>query len=172
MRKGHPPSGVSVLCPARAYQGETEFETKMLSRYLDEATAFLESLSWCTEVRAAYFGVGVGGVIAVFLVEVVVKGVELEWLWVVAGDLPPAYVAADRAPTPCAALSAYCELLERWVEAVRQGTLGAAIFPLPLEPTTELATELSSRLATLRRIVLPALCPPEPPHEPLGSLGG
>jgi hypothetical protein len=166
MRKGHPPLGMSELCLARTFQGETAFETKVLLRYLDEARAFLESMGWCTEVREEYFGVGVGGVIAVYLVEVVVKGRELEWLWVVAGDLPPAYFAATRAPTPCAALTVYCELVEQWVDAVRQGTLAADIFPLPVAPTAEVAAELSARLATLRRIVVPALCPEAPQGTP------
>lgn len=43
-------------------------------------------------------------------------------LWVVAGDLPSAYLVTDAAPTATAtaALAIYCSLMQDWVEAVRE----------------------------------------------------
>lgn len=152
----------TTLPPARDLQGISEYETKLLLSYLDQARACLESFGWCTEVRDERFGVGMGGVLAVFLCEVLVKGRAREWLWVVAGDLPPAYFSLARAATPAEALHVYCELVERWVDAVEQGALDRDVFPLSVEPSAAVAIVLRAKLATVRRIVLPALCAPEP----------
>ncbi len=146
------------LLDARALQGETAYETQLLASHREAARAHLESFAWCTEVRDERYGIGVGGVIAAFAMEVLVKGRTREWLWVVAGDLPPAYFSLARAVCPCAALRAYCELVERWVAAVQSGTLHRDVLPLGVEATAEAAGMVGAKLATMKRLVLPALC--------------
>jgi hypothetical protein len=150
--------GTSLL-PVDLLTGESEFETQLLLSYLQDARSFLSGFAWCTELREQFFGVGVGGVIAVFLMEVVVKGVDHEWLWVITGDLPAAYISRDRAASPCEALIVYGTIVEQWVEAVCSGSLGRDVFALPVDATLETAALLGSKLRTLQRIVLPALCP-------------
>lgn len=131
----------------------------MLRAYADEARSYLEDYPWCTGVRQLLYGVGVGGVVAVFLAELCVKGLEVQWLWVLAGELPAAYLPVEKAADPCAALRVYCDEVAVWVEEVRRG----AASPRGLSPrapaTREVADELAVKLITVRRIVLPALCP-------------
>jgi hypothetical protein len=160
----------TTLPPARDLQGISDYETQWLLSYLDQARACVESFAWCTEVRDERFGVGLGGVMAVFLLEVLVKGRSREWLWVVAGDLPPAYFSLARAAEPGEALHVYCELIERWVEAVERGTLDRDVFPLGVEPTAAVAATLRAKLATVRRIVLPALCAEAEPPPVTGDV--
>jgi hypothetical protein len=154
------PQIASALPLAEDLVGQSDYETSLLRSYLEQARQCLLDFAWCTELREQRFGVGIGGVIAVFLVEAVVKGRDREWLWVIAGDLPVVYFAHGRAPDPCAALREYCDILESWVRAVDTATLGRDIFPLRAEPTRQVAQVIAAKVTTMRRIVLPALCPP------------
>ena len=158
------------LIPAAELQGISSYETRLLKSYQERARACLESFAWCTSIRQELFAAGVGNQLAVFLMEVLVKGRKREWLWVVAGELPAAYFAQARAPCPCQALRVYRELVERWVDAVLHGTLDRDVFALGVEATPKAAAALRARLAAIERIVLPMLCqpaePPEPPESP------
>jgi hypothetical protein len=149
---------IDTLIDAREVQGESEVETKLLASYREGARAHLESFGWCSEVRDERFGIGVGGVLAVFLMEVFVKGRAREWLWVVAGDLPAAYFPLPSAADPCAALRVYCELAAGWVEAVRSGARPRDAVALGVVATAEAAALLGAKLDTFQRLVLPALC--------------
>jgi hypothetical protein len=51
--------------------GENEKDSKLLKAMAMEARNFLESFSWCTRIQEAYFGDGVGGVVAIFLIHIV-----------------------------------------------------------------------------------------------------
>jgi hypothetical protein len=62
-----------------------------------EARRYVSAFHWCKGIRDAWFGLGVGGVVAVFLFEIEALG-ELadDTLWVVVGDLPSAHLGAPR----------------------------------------------------------------------------
>lgn len=146
------------LIPDSSLRGETERETQQLREYAQRARALLESFAWCTGIRQLLYGVGVGGVIAVFFADVLIKGRTREWLWVVAGDLPAAYLPEAEALTPCAALAAYCAGAAAWAAAVLTGTLGPQQLALAAEASPEVACEVAAKVATVQRLVLPALC--------------
>ena len=63
-----------------------------------------------------------------------------ELLWVVVGDIPPAYLVTDDAPDPVAALQAYIREMRRWIEAVRLGRPIADLIPVNALPTAVNAT--------------------------------
>src|SRR5436190_382914 len=107
----------SKLTPAVRIKGQDDSETFALCAMFDEASQFLLSFNWCGEIKESYFGMGVGGVLAVFLFRIVPKktGVD-EWLWVVTGDIPPAYLVTDEAPNPACALAGYVREMTRWVD--------------------------------------------------------
>ena len=113
----------------------------------DEATSFISSFRWCREVRERFLAVGVGGVIGVFLfrIEPALPGVD-ESLWVVVGDLPPAYLVCDSAPNWRGALRCYICEMRKWVEAVQSGGSLSGVIPVRVEPTREHADMLASRL--------------------------
>jgi hypothetical protein len=138
----------SALTPADDLTGDDLQDTHLLHEALDEATRFLEQFSWCQEIRRRFFGWGVGGVVAVFLFEITPRdpGVD-ELLWVVAGDVPPAYLVTDDLSTPREALAGYVELMAEWVSAAREGRSVEDLIPVNVEATPANAERLASRLA-------------------------
>jgi hypothetical protein len=103
-----------------------------------------------------YFGAGLGGIVAVFLAELdqPASGVD-EWLWVVVGDIPPAYLVVDECPTPIVALEAYVELMQQWVGLAHEGKQSDEVFPVNVLAAPENAEKLQKRLEALMTTVIP-----------------
>lgn len=120
-----------------------------------QAKSFLERFRWCGGVRALYGGKAIPGVVAVFLAEITPgeTGVD-QTLWVVVGDVPPAYLVLDRAPNSTDALGIYIENMRRWVRAVLAGESTRGLIPVNTEPTPESAEMLASRLDFLEREIV------------------
>ncbi|MEQ8767162.1 MAG: hypothetical protein RL885_24845 [Planctomycetota bacterium] len=135
--------------------GDAEEAAELEALHRD-AAAYLRSFHWCPELRQAYLGEGVPGIFASFLFELKapIPGTEDDCLWVVVGDLPSAYFVVDDAPTPRAALEVYCELMDDWIGAVREGTSLEEVYPVAAEPTEEHAAMLASRLTFLREEII------------------
>jgi hypothetical protein len=144
------------LVPTAKMVGEDHEETEQLRAILHEAKGYLLGQKWCRSIRKEYFGLGVGEVVGVFLFEIDGEPGTRDALWVVAGDLPSAYLVTDAAPTATAALAIYCSLMDDWVEAVREKGDLSELFPIPVEPTEENAAELEGRLNFLRSEIIPA----------------
>jgi hypothetical protein len=130
---------------------------------IEGARAYLASFEWCRAIRECYIGdIAVGGVVTVLLFRIQPARPDVdEWLWVVVGDLPPAYLVVDDAPNPAAALDAYIGEMERWITAVRQGGPVDDLIPVEatgggerLEPTRDRADELERRLRFLHAEIL------------------
>ncbi len=144
------------LIPAERIVGEDAEETGLLQRMLQEATDYLKSFRWCPPIDQTYLGRGVGGVVAAFLFHFRerIQGTE-EWLWVVVGDLPSAYLVVDDADNPVSALEEYCELLEDWANAVLEGKPLDDVFPVEAKPTPDNARSLLRRTGFIRTRLLP-----------------
>jgi len=120
------------------------------------AKQFLLSFDWCQGLASeAYLGFGVFEKICAFLVRVRIKGRDAEWLWVIVGDVPSAYLVVDRAETPSEALEVYCELMEDWVHAVREGRNLGDVYPVKAPADEEHAAMLESRLQFIREEIIP-----------------
>jgi hypothetical protein len=145
------------VIPVAQMEGEDEEDTGLLRTAFEEAAAYIQGFNWCKGVREAYFGVGFGGVVAVFLVRIVPTGNNDEWLWVITGDLPSAYLVTDEAPTPAAALSVYCGLMEDWISSVRTGSPLDDVFPVNIPPTSHDADGLATRIEILRKEIISTL---------------
>jgi len=145
----------ALLVPAEELQGEDEEDTTLLRRQYQNAVDFLESHEWCDEVSGGYFGGGVGGIIAVFLLRLTSSEEEVpDYLWVLTGDIPPAYLVTDIISTPHEALITYIELRREWCEAVLEGRSIDDIMPVNVPPKKKWARELESRMGFLEREVL------------------
>lgn len=144
----------SQLQPTSQMRGEDDDETKELQKTLDEARSYLGTFPWCTRIEEEFFGFGVGGIVAVFFFRIQPVGATDSWLWVIAGDLPSAYVVTDQATTPVRALEIYCDLMEDWIGAVRQKDL-RDVYPVMAEPTSENADLLENRVVFLRTKIIP-----------------
>lgn len=135
--------------------GEDDEETGLLQASLHEAAEFLQSHEWCEGIAESYFGLGIGGVVAVFLFRIHAPPPVAEWLWIVVGDLPPCYLVTTDAATPLAALEIYCDLMQDWVAAVRSGRPLDHVVPLQMAPTGRNAVALDTRISFLRTQVIP-----------------
>lgn len=142
----------SKIVPIEQLSGEDENDTRLLHRMAEDAKQFLLSFEWCRGIDRGWFGWGVGEIAAVLLFEITPSTPDVDrMLWVVVGDLPPAYLVVDDSPTPLGALSTYVELLEDWVAAVREGRSTEDCIPVNNAPTQEAADALETRLNFLKR---------------------
>ncbi len=142
--------------PIEAIQGDDEQDTNLLKTMAAEALAYLESFAWCIEIHEQYFGDGVGGVVALFLFRVTIGELaEPEWVWVIVGDIPSAYLEFEGFPGPRAALLRYIEGVEEWLAASPEERESGDLIPIEVPPDRELNEALAGRMRTLRSLVLP-----------------
>lgn len=140
-------------------RGDDDEDTRLLREMGAEAKAFVAGHEWCPPIRSFYLAYGIGGVVALFLVDFTeaIADSPDESLWVVVGDLPSAYFVSESADTPRAALECYCYIMDDWVAAVVNDTDLEEVYPVDAEPTAENARELQSRLDFLRTEIIPAM---------------
>lgn len=143
-------------------EGDSPSDTILLRRMANEAREFVSNQEWCEHVDHAYLAFGIGGVVAVFLFEITPHFEEVDSsLWVIVGDLPPAYIVVDGNPTALDALDAYCSEMERWINAVENGESVKDLIPVNAPPTQECSMQLKGRIAFLRSKILPLTTPRE-----------
>ena len=147
---------LSKLVPIDKLEGEDWQETEELKALAEQAEEFLRQHEWAGNVLRQYAGPNVAGVVGVFLFRLdPAAAVVDEWLWVIVGDLPPAYLVTDNAPDGASALEVYVEAMQEWVDAVGRGESVEDLIPVDVAPTQENAQMLSSRLSFLRDRVIP-----------------
>ncbi|MFN2468172.1 MAG: hypothetical protein ABR521_08615 [Gaiellaceae bacterium] len=158
-----PPVDLRKLTRCADFSEPDTEEAQLVDEMIERAHAYLSSFKWCSGIRECYLGdIVIGGVVAVLLFRINPARPDVdEWLWVVVGDLPPAYLVVDDAPNPAAALDVYIGEMERWVDAVKPGDPVDDLIPVEpggggdrLEPTAERAAELESRLRFLDAEIL------------------
>jgi hypothetical protein len=136
--------------------GDDEDETSRLQKMELRARDYLLSFGWCDSIRNLYFGSGVGDVFAVFFAHIQSSHPEVdEYLWIIVGDLPPAYLVADDCPTPRDALICYLELMREWVALAKEGKASENVIPVNVPATPEWAEVLEGRLNTLEKEIIP-----------------
>jgi hypothetical protein len=130
-------------------------QNREVAEYAAEAAQFLASHHWCRSVVSTHLAWAVAGVLGVFLCRLVPARAEVDdTLWVVVGDLPPAYLVCDDASDWREALDAYIYEMEQWVVAVRSGSSLDDVIPVKVDPTVEHADMLDSRLAFIRTRII------------------
>lgn len=133
-----------------------EEEAQELKKLHDEALRYIGSFRWSGEIKRVLFGMGIGGVVGVFLFELEPAEPDVDpILWVVVGDLPPAYLVTDEAPEPDIALEAYISQMRHWVAMVKAGGDLSDAIPVNAPPTLENATDLDGRLNMLETHIIP-----------------
>lgn len=154
---------IRQLIPCELYAGEDAQDTELVREMVTLAREYLGAFSWCRAMEECNVSdIAVGGLVGVLLFRIVSADPEVdEWLWVIVGDLPPAYITTDKAPNAACALDGYIGAMQAWVEAVNAGRSVEHLNPVEttgggalLEPTTETAEMLESRLSFLGREIL------------------
>jgi hypothetical protein len=145
----------SSLVPVESAIANQDLWDSNLDAMFDEASQYMKSFQWVLRITESYFGLGVPGVVAVFLFRIEPATPDLdEWLWVIVGDLPPAYLVTDSAPNPAMALDAYVGEMEKWVQAAMAGQSVDDLIPVNVEPTYSNAEALRRRLRMIDDDVL------------------
>lgn len=136
---------------------EREELARLAAELAAEAEVYIRSFHWTPPIRDMPLAFGIGKVIGLYLArfERPIEGSDDSELWIVAGDMPPAYFATDYTSTPADALEAYCELMQDWADAVIAGDGRSQVYPVAVAPTQEHADMLSSRVAYIRRVFVP-----------------
>ena len=148
----------SLLCRVSDIQDEDPEETIAFREQHDEARDFLLDFDWCSAIVEEYFCGGVGGIVSISFFKILPGRPEVDsYLWVVVGDIPPAYLVIDDLPTPADALECYIELMDDWCEAVMSGESVKDLVPVNVRPTKKWARELESRLRFIEQRVLPKM---------------
>ena len=124
----------------------------MLAR---EAESFLARHRWCACVSQVTPIFAITGVLGIFRCSLVPSDSRADAVvWVIVGDLPPAYIAYEVEDSWQDALRAYVEEMEEWVEGVRTGASLDDVIPVNAPATPEHADMLASRLALIRTHLL------------------
>jgi hypothetical protein len=147
---------VKCIIPLSQMVGGDEEDSRLLRIMADGAENYLRCFKWCTGIREAFFGYGYGGIVAVFLFRIERGSPDVdEWLWVVFGDVPPAYLVTDECKTPSEALTRYIGEMSKWVALAKEGRSSVEVIPVHVPSTPENADDLAKRLTFFREIVVP-----------------
>jgi hypothetical protein len=148
---------VSGVVPLALMSGGDEEDTRLLGIMAAGAQNYVRCFPWCKSIREVYFGDGYGGIVAVFLfrIEPAREGVD-EWIWVVFGDVPPAYLVTDECKTPSQALEGYMREISKWIELAKDGLQSKDVIPVYVPATPDNAADVERRLDFLRRVIVPA----------------
>ncbi len=153
---------VSRFSQPTEFDGDDDQDSALCRELFNRAGDYIRSFDWCSSIKASYVGDCVGGIIALVLFQIEPASADVdEWIWVVVGDLPSAYIA-PASPSPRDALEDYIEQMSKWVDAIRAGRPVTELIPLNTPPTRDWADSLGQRLHFLRNEILPFVEEREP----------
>jgi hypothetical protein len=138
---------------------ESKAELERLAWLRHEAERFLQGLRWTPPIAELTLAFGVAPIAALFLARFA-RGIEGQGngdteVWVMVGDLPPAYFVVDDCHRPADALEVYCDLMEDWADNVIAAADLSASYPVAVEPTIEHAHMLKGRIEFIREELIP-----------------
>jgi hypothetical protein len=139
--------------------GDDDADTALLHQMLEEAKNYILTFPWCESILGAYFAGGVGKIFAIFLFNITPARPDVhKWMWIVVGDIPPAYLPWEDCRTSREAFGTYVDGMKRWVELVREGREVSSedcVPPVNVPATSEWAESLDGRLRSLTELVQP-----------------
>lgn len=131
-----------------------------IQKYLHEARGFISYFYW-GNIISEFLGAHFDGILSVFLFEIEPLRDDVDhWVWVIVGDIPPAYITCEDAKNPYEALDGYVGAMEEWVQAARDGASVADLIPVNVPATPANAAMLDSRLKFIDEEILPLLDDP------------
>lgn len=146
---------------------DSEEERKEFEPIERRARDFLTSHTWCPPIQATFVGAYFPPIVSVFAYKVEKShpiGTDstdvLEWIWVVVGDLPSAYLVNEEITDGLVALAGYTAVAADWVKAVEAG--GSADGPVCFDAPAEkkYAELMRPRIEFLKQTFLYAEVPP------------
>lgn len=117
-----------------------------------EAQRYLISFTWCDKILNGWLVKDWGYMLCVFYFEIKPtngSGAD-NYVWIVVGDIPPAYIDIESANNELEALEIYIDLMEEWIDHVKQGKSVKNCFPINVEPTIKYADMLLNRIKIIK----------------------
>ena len=150
---------VPDVVPVELMSGDGEEDTALLHKMLKEGKNYILSFSWCGSIIGSYFAGGVGEIFTIFLFNISPARLDVDkWMWVVVGDIPPAYIPLEDCRTSREAFNTYIDGMKRWVQIAREGrdaTPEDCVPPVNVPATHEWAESLDGRLRLLTKLIQP-----------------
>ena len=159
------PADIGQMTPISAIPAEYGEEGEEMAALAGEAAEFLGAFGWCNSIRRGFLADAWSAKFSVFYFEIEPAAGADDRVWVIVGDVPPAYLDIENCPTVRKVVETYVWLMDEWVAAVRAGSATDSLIPVlargsshqRLSPTAENADMLARRLDLIRRHVLPDL---------------
>jgi len=97
-------------------------EEKGSDTLVKRANEFLDGFAWAQRLKNLRVAHLVPGAFGLFVIELspLSPGID-QYIWVVVGDLPPAYLSSEYTESPREALDGYMGEMQAWAEAVEKG---------------------------------------------------
>lgn len=115
-----------------------------------EAKNYLLRHQWCKSILSGWLAVYWEGVLGVFLFEIEPSGSGVdEYVWIVVGDIPPAYVDVESGENSREVLESYVAIMRDWADTVLKGESVEDCYPVEVPATKEYADMLQNRLDLL-----------------------
>jgi len=130
---------------------EASLHSADLPSLIAAAEQFLSEQAWCGRVLQVTPIFTIEGVLGVFRASLVPSDPRADvMVWLVVGDLPPAYIAHEPGDSWQDALRGYVDEMSLWVAGVRGGASVDDLIPVNTPATLEYADMLASRLDFIR----------------------
>jgi hypothetical protein len=126
-----------------------------LATLAEEANTYLLSHSWCKKIIKGMLDRGWSYILGVFYFEIepAFDNVPTH-VWVIVGDIPPAYIDVKDNPNGACAIDGYVSEMQRWVDHVKHGKSVDNLIPVNAPPSLEYAEMLQTRLNLIRDNIL------------------
>lgn len=125
-------------------------EDKNLYGLSVKAKNYLLRHQWCKSILSGWLAVYWEGVLGVFLFEIEPSGSGVdEYVWIVVGDIPPAYVDVESGENSREVLEGYVAIMRDWADTVLKGESVEDCYPVEVPATKEYADMLQNRLDLL-----------------------
>lgn len=140
------------------YSKKLQYKNSEYGKLVEEARFYLSSYKWCREIKRQWLALNCENLLTVFLFEIIPNSQNADdYVWVVVGDLPSAYIDIESARDKKQVVKTYTEIMGDWVHVVKKSGNIEDCYPLNVPPTKEYAEMLSIRIKLIRENILPSL---------------
>jgi hypothetical protein len=146
----------SRLYKMEPFHREPPEEYAFRAELAEAAKKYLARQPWCKKVLEVWWGDGLAPKVGAFLI----RFEPAEWskaegyMWVIVGDLPPAYMWPGDCRNVYQALNGYCGAMKMWADAANAGTSVDKLIPVNVAPTKGHASMLLGRLELIDEMFL------------------
>jgi hypothetical protein len=126
-----------------------------LTQVHKEAEAYLMDFGWCRKIIGSDIYTNLGSTLCIFLFEIENNASKDDnYLWVLAGDIPPMYLDIHGPKTTKQVLEDYIRLAEDWINQVKSRKSVKDCYPFNVEPTVEMASLLEKRTLFIKNTLI------------------